>query len=337
MMRLEIVPDNLDVVQLGRVLGQPLDPEPVLARIERGTRELAGVDRSVVLDDHDGFRRPAGRGAVEPVELLQVRDEVARALGRARVHDEPARGVVERADHRHLLGLAGRWNTQVRAAPGPHTGQIGMRQRLAFVAEQQHDVASFRLGLEQLEPQADPLDLAGVLAAFQRVPGPPPPELFFRMALDNCDRLILTRSRVLISAIRRGIVQLGRSATGASSSGVTTRKAASVFTGGGPAYTLAFTASTPPRRNSPRQKRTVSSRTRNTSPISALVQPSSVSRIARARSASPRSRDVAKSSSCAFCSSFALTGDLPAMLRPRESVRRRNHRRDSLVKWLESA
>ena len=67
---------------------------------------------------------------------------------------------------------------------------------------------------------------------------------FFSRALDNCDRLIVTRSRALISAISRGIVQLGRSATGASSSGVTTRKAASVFTGGGPAYTLALVCRT---------------------------------------------------------------------------------------------
>ena len=45
---------------------------------------------------------------------------------------------------------------------------------------------------------------------------------------------ILTPSRASISAMRRGIVQLGRSATGASSRGATTRSAASVFTGGGP-------------------------------------------------------------------------------------------------------
>ncbi len=51
-----------------------------------------------------------------------------------------------------------------------------------------------------------------------------------------------------------------RSATGASSNGVTTRKAASLFTGGGPGATLVFKASTPPTMKAPRQKRTVSSR-----------------------------------------------------------------------------
>jgi hypothetical protein len=102
---------------------------------------------------------------------------------------------------------------------------------------------------------------------------------------------------------------------GASSNGTQTRNAASVFTGGGPAYMLAFTASTPPRANSPRQKRTVSSRTQNTSAIRALVHPLRVNRMARARSASPRSFDDASVSSAAFCSSLAVTGDLPAMSR----------------------
>ena len=34
-MRLEIAPDNLDVIEFRRVFGQPLDGEPMLARIER--------------------------------------------------------------------------------------------------------------------------------------------------------------------------------------------------------------------------------------------------------------------------------------------------------------
>ena len=51
MMRFEIVPDNLDVVELRRVLGQPLDGEPVSAGLKRRERELADVDRTVVLDE----------------------------------------------------------------------------------------------------------------------------------------------------------------------------------------------------------------------------------------------------------------------------------------------
>jgi len=64
--------------------------------------------------------------------------------------------------------------------------------------------------------------------------------------LDNCERLIRTPSRTSISARSRGMVQFGRSATGASSSGVATRNAASLFTGAGPGATRARSAATPP-------------------------------------------------------------------------------------------
>ncbi len=101
-----------------------------------------------------------------------------------------------------------------------------------------------------------------------------------------------TPSRASISTCSRGIVQLRRSATGCSSKGVTTRKAASLFTGAGPGATLAFSPSTPPRTKSLRHRRTVSSRTPNASAIRGLVQPASVNSTERALSASPRSREA---------------------------------------------
>src|SRR5450432_138465 len=165
-----------------------------------------------------------------------------------------------------------------------------MRQRLAFVAVKQHDVARFGLAFAQLQTQADPIHLAFRLAPLQRVPGPPPAELFFRSALDNCERLMRTPSRASISARKRGIVQFFLLATGSSSSGVTTRNAVSLLTGGGPGATLAVNAPTPPWPKSLRQSRTVSSRTPNASAICGLVQPARVSSTARARSASPRAR-----------------------------------------------
>ena len=103
-----------------------------------------------------------------------------------------------------------------------------------------------------------------------------------------------TPSRASISVRRRAIVQLRRSATGSSSKGMATRKAASLFTGGGPVGMLAFSAATPPAVKSLRHRRTVSSRTPNASAISGLVQPVSVKSTARARSASPRSREPAR-------------------------------------------
>ncbi len=120
---------------------------------------------------------------------------------------------------------------QVRAGLRPRSSEIGMRQRFALVAVEKNDTAGFGLALAQLQAQADPIDLAGRLTSFQRVPRPPPTELFFRKALDNCERLMHTPSRASISARSRAIVQLCRSATGSSSKGVTTRKAVALFTG----------------------------------------------------------------------------------------------------------
>ena len=174
-----------------------------------------------------------------------------------------------------------------------------MRQRLAFVTVKKNDIASFSLTLTKLQTQTDPVHLAGGLASFQRMPGPPPAELFFRNAFDNCERLMRTPSRASISAHRPAIVQFVLPATGSSSNGVTTRKATVLFTGSGPGAMRAFKASTPPRAKSLRQRRTVSSRTPNASAIRGLVQPDSVNRTARALSASPRSRDAARADNAA--------------------------------------
>ena len=237
-----------------------------------------------------GVKGCPGFGTIEPVELLEMGDEIAAALGRAGVDDEFADRVIERAQQRDLLRLPRGRHTQIRACLRPGAGEVGMRQRLALVAIEQNDVAGFGLLLAQLQAQADPLDLGGVLATLQRVPRPPPAELFLRSALDSCERLMRTPACASISARRRGMVQFGRSATGASSNGVTTRNAASLFTGAGPGATVAFSAATPSRMKSLRHSRTVSSRTPNASAMRGLVQPDSVSSTARARSASPRSR-----------------------------------------------
>ncbi len=52
MMRLEVMPDALDVVQFGGIFGQPLDGEPMRAGGQRGAREFAGMDRPIVFDQH---------------------------------------------------------------------------------------------------------------------------------------------------------------------------------------------------------------------------------------------------------------------------------------------
>src|SRR5208337_1482815 len=123
-----------------------------------------------------------------------------------------------------------------------------------LVAIEQNDVAGFGLLLAQLQTQADPVHLAGCLASLQRVPRAPPAELFFRNALDSCERLIRTPSRASISARRRAIVQFGLSATGSSSKGVTTCNATELLTGSGPGRNRCATAEPCPRaRRRPRR------------------------------------------------------------------------------------
>ena len=67
-MRLEVAPDDFDVVEFGRIPGQPLDGEPMRARGERLSRKLAGMDRSIVFDQHYGFGGLARLGAKEAIE-----------------------------------------------------------------------------------------------------------------------------------------------------------------------------------------------------------------------------------------------------------------------------
>ena len=61
-MRLEIVPDRLDVIQFGCVFWQPLDGEPVSASGEGRELLLAGMDRPIVLDSTTGLVGLPGMG-----------------------------------------------------------------------------------------------------------------------------------------------------------------------------------------------------------------------------------------------------------------------------------
>ena len=51
-----------------------------------------------------------------------------------------------------------------------------MRQRLALVTIEENDIAGLGLGLAQLKPEPNALDLSRDLPPLQRVPWPPPPE-----------------------------------------------------------------------------------------------------------------------------------------------------------------
>src|SRR4051812_22791679 len=325
-MPLQVAPETLDVVQLRSIFRQPLDGEPVGALGERGAACLAGVDRAVVEHKHDGLERDPELGTIAPVDLLQESDEVRAALGPAGAHDELAPRPVEHAEHRHFGALARGRNAQVGPFLGPDMRQIGMGEGFGLVAEQEHDVARLGLCLEQLSAQARAVHGIRILAALQRVAGSPPAEApFFLSTTDSREREMRTPERVSISSAKRGSVQFGRSATGPDRTSSATARARSALTGAGPGATDFFSASMPPVRKALRQKRTVSSRTRRAGAIGPLVQPDRVSKIARARSASPRSREWLRATSADFCSASAATGDLPAMIPVPNQIKRWNH------------
>ena len=71
MVRLEVVSDHLDVVQFGGILGQPLDGKPVRPGGQRRQGELAGMDWTIVLDQHHRLGGLTGLGTIKPVQLLR--------------------------------------------------------------------------------------------------------------------------------------------------------------------------------------------------------------------------------------------------------------------------
>ena len=73
------------------------------------------MDRSIVFDQHDGFDPPAGRGAVESIELLEMRHEISATFGWTGVDDKLARDVIERTQQGHFFGLSGGRHAQIGA------------------------------------------------------------------------------------------------------------------------------------------------------------------------------------------------------------------------------
>src|SRR4051812_8374256 len=323
---LQVAPELFDVVELRSVFEQPLDPEPVGTFGKSRLACLAGMDRAVVEDEHDRLERDPELGPEAPVNLLQESDEVRTALGARGLHDQVARRPVEKAEHRDLLALARGRNAQIGSLLGPDMRQVGMGQRFGLVLEQQDDVARLGLRFEQLPAQTGAVHRVRILAALQRVTRPPPAKPpFFRSTTESREREMRRPERCSISLAKRGSVQFGRFATGADRSSSATSNARSALIAAGPGATVALSAPTPPRMNALRHSRTVSSRTPNASAISGLVQPRNVSRIARDRSASPRSRDWLSPSNSRLRSASATTGDLPTMIPPANQLTRANH------------
>src|SRR3954452_4584852 len=89
-MPLQVAPDPFNILELRGEFRQPLDPEPVSPQGERRAACFAGVDRTVVENEHERLERDPELGAIAPIDLLQESDEVRAALGSAGAHDQVA-------------------------------------------------------------------------------------------------------------------------------------------------------------------------------------------------------------------------------------------------------
>ena len=305
----EVAPGSLDVVELGGVFGQPFDNEPGTGAKRLGG-ELAGVDRSVIENDH---RRPRGHArtwVAAPIQDFQQADEVGASLGLAGDDDQFVAGGVKHAQHGALLGLAGRLDADIGAALGPDMGEVGMRERLGFILEEQTDVARLGLLPQQLQPDARTRDGLLVLAPLERMPWPAPGEApFLRNRMLSLETEMTIAHRRSMAAFRRGKVQAV--SPGSDRMAVAHLRAAAPFSPGRPVRGRARSASTPLEANICLSRRTPSARMPIVRPIISLVRPSRLHNIERARSASRRSDDRASRASAARSSALAVKAHLP--------------------------
>ena len=123
---------------------------------------------------------PARPRRVVPVETAEQGDEVAGSLGAAGEDDQLAPRVVEHAEQRALPRLPRRRDPQVSPARRPGVREVGMREGLGLIPEQEVDVA--RRGLPLQEPEAQPGVVDGVraLPPLEGVPRPAPAVAPFR-------------------------------------------------------------------------------------------------------------------------------------------------------------
>ena len=174
-----------------------------------------------------------------------------------------------------------------------------MRQRLALVAIKQnrcHRLRPAACAMQRCRP-ARPRRRPGDPSACA---APPPAELFAQRLGQLRAADAHARLRLDLGA-QAGMVQFGRFRRPAPSNGVTTRNAALLFTAPGRNATVALSAATPSCTwKSLRHSFVHVLAHAEGSAMRGLVQPDSVSSTARARSASPRSRDRARAISTAL-------------------------------------
>ena len=302
---LQVAPGALDVVQLGGVPGQPLDREPG-SRGERLGAGPAGVDRAVIEHQHHGPARPRRLWPVVAVEAGEKISEVARALGSTGDHDEFAAGMIEYAQQSRLLACARAPRWQISAALGPAMSQIGMGQSFKLVAEQEADVASRGLLLQEPEPQTGTVDRAGVLPAFEAMARPAPAIAPFRSTTLRWPGEIVSPLRTSISRASGVQRPSGPSAAGLLSTSRATASAASRLCGVRPGRGRERSAATPPVPPPLASAAPAPPVRPGAGPITALLSPASDHSTARARSASARKPERLSRSSSARPASFTI-------------------------------
>jgi hypothetical protein len=73
------------------------------------------MDRSIILYEHDLFDPPARLGAIELIELLEMRREVTATLRQVGMDDELARYLIERTQDGPFFSLSRLWQAQIGA------------------------------------------------------------------------------------------------------------------------------------------------------------------------------------------------------------------------------
>jgi len=176
-MLFEVAPAPFDVVQFGGIFRQPFEGEP-RAFGERLCGQLAAVNRPVV--EHRDQGPGAFGGAVGGAKSVEQGNKVGGALGGAGMDQQVPAHRIEGAEHRPLFRLAGGFDTQLGAAPGPAARQIGMRECLGFVEEHQIDRVRCRLGFQVGKALTARLDRCRVLAPFEGMARPAPGKPLWR-------------------------------------------------------------------------------------------------------------------------------------------------------------
>jgi hypothetical protein len=140
---LQIAPEALDQVELGRIGWQEEGLEPIRQMLPVRTHRMAFVVAGVVEHEHGRFGRRQGLG-----EVVQEGYECGLLFARARLPEDLPTHIVDRAKDGELVVVAGRGHLQRLPFAPPDLCQVGVGMDFALVhVDQMESVSSGSLGL----------------------------------------------------------------------------------------------------------------------------------------------------------------------------------------------